>query len=195
MTEVGGVVRFDSRGQAEEIFLGDRRYQTWLPFDKGVRQLSRRLLSNDGSPFSRLDRHSQERGLLEEMRVVRNAIAHRSSSAQRELKPLVENLHRGRKNAAGLLEHSQQGTTRQEYYVVGARQVAAALSAKTADDARLLLSPEDPYQAGSKATAGRYRCDRCNKTHRIRAQVAKLPKCSTCAKMNVRGGTTWSRLY
>lgn len=194
IADAGGVVAFSNREQAEEIFLGGRSHQVWLPFEKGIRPLASRLLAHDGRPFSRLDRHSHELGVLNEVRIVRNAIAHRSASAQKELAPMVADLRRGRKNAAGILEHTQQGVSKQEQYSTAVRRIATALASPDERQAQLYLAPEDPYRTQSKAPTGVYRCDRCQGTHRIRARVASLPKCPRCKARQEKGETSWRRV-
>jgi hypothetical protein len=64
---------------ARRIVAGDRPYADWLPI-RHTTNRARKLLS-EGRPFDRLSKVDSR--VLEQMRVVRNAVAHQSSHANR----------------------------------------------------------------------------------------------------------------
>ncbi|WP_143055106.1 zinc ribbon domain-containing protein [Nocardioides luteus] len=201
ISDSGGVVNFSDREQAEEILTGGNQYLIWLPFDKngkGVLPLAKRLLK-DGRPFTRIERHKDELDTLEELRIVRNAIAHRSSSARAALEPFVTHLRQRRRTAAGLLEQVRQGQSQYESYSATVRQIGVALASAEDALARKFLSPERPYAPKANAPTGRYRCTRCAKRHQIRAKTAALPACPVCRKGRAKGqpkvAQEWDRVY
>lgn len=187
-----GLVTFTDRSQAEMVLLGGRDYLKWLPYGDGVRNLAARLLYQ-GRPFHRLDRHTYELDMLEEIRRVRNAIAHESASAQGKIGTLTAGLRPRRRHPAGLLQSVQQGSTSLSIYTRSVLQIARALANSDETAAQNGLSPERPYDRSGYAPRGLYECTTCRKRHRITRATAALPSCSACASSHARGG--WQRIY
>lgn len=77
---IRGLVSIESDVVARGVLRGDRAYVDWLPFDKFTRKRARAFFSG-GEPFETLDRAHVR--ALERASVLRNAIAHKSGSAQR----------------------------------------------------------------------------------------------------------------
>jgi hypothetical protein len=73
------LVRTGSDVTARRIVAGDRPYADWLPIDHTAKR-AKKLLSG-GRPFDRLSKVDTQ--VLEQMRIVRNAVAHKSSYATR----------------------------------------------------------------------------------------------------------------
>lgn len=190
-----GLVTFSDRQQADMVLRGGRRdYLTWLPWADGVRGLAERLLM-DGHPFNRLDRHDDELDVLEEMRLLRNAIAHEGSSAQNKITHLTGPMRARRRHPAGVLQDVQQGTLRLSVYSDEVRKIAAALTMTDDVSARNSLSPEKPYSAGAKPGLGTYECTRCRSHHVMRRKSDPLPNCQTCRRAHTKGFRGWRRMY
>lgn len=76
------LVETSSEVTARRIVAGDRRYVDWLPIEHTTRR-ARHLLS-EGRPFDRLLPVDTE--VLEKMRIIRNAVAHKSNHASRRFR-------------------------------------------------------------------------------------------------------------
>jgi hypothetical protein len=190
-----GAVQFKDRGQAEDVLLAGRAYLDWLPFDRHVAPLGERLLT--GSPFSRLDRHPQEKRALDEISVVRNAIAHESGSARKKFAPLANGLRPRRRTPAGLLQDVRQGVSVNVHYSTQLRLLVRALTVPTTKAAKALLSPESPHAQGATPGKGTYACMACGTRTTLTAAKQALPPCVVCraaAGGKAKGGH-WRRRY
>lgn len=188
----GGGVTFKDRAQAEAILLSGSSYLSWLPFDKHVVPRGDRLLVE--SPFSRLKRQKIETDQLENVRVIRNAIAHESGTAKSSFSPLAANLRPGRRTPAALLQDLQQGDTRHVIYSTQLRVIARALAAPSLKDAKQLLTPETPYDRGTKPPRGVYACKTCTATMTISARKPALTRCPVCFAAR-RPAKQYERVY
>lgn len=65
---------------ARRIVAGDRSYVDWLPYDRHTRKRAKAYFSK-GLPFSRISKQSLQR--LEQVSLIRNAIAHESTHSRR----------------------------------------------------------------------------------------------------------------
>ena len=189
-----GVVTFSDRAQAEAVLLGGRDFLRWLPLDTGAIPRAH-LVLEQGHPFDRLERHPQESATLDEMRLLRNAIAHDSGSARAKVAALTAGLRPRRRHPAGLLQDVQQGVTQHSNYSTVVRLVAAALAEPDDVRARNSLSPEKPYSSGAAPGPGRYECTRCRRRTTIRSKRQELFKCSACQRAHVKGQKEWRRIY
>ena len=194
LPDVEGKVVFSSRAQAEHILVGSRDYIKWLRYEEGVRPLADRLLQ-EGRPFDRLDRRDAELEILNEIRIVRNAIAHDSAQARARVEPLTSGLRPRRRHPAGYLQDVQQGVTQQLRYSTWVRQIATALAGHDDVVARNSLRPERPYQAKANVPKGVYECTLCRTQLRVRRSKERLPKCSTCTGARTKGNRGWQRIY
>lgn len=188
-----GAVKFARRAQAELILADGRPYIDWLPFDRTVER-GRRLLI--GSPFDRLNRQ-HERAHLNELAVVRNAIAHDSGSAKEKFKPLAAHLRPGRRTPAGLLQSTVQGDSMYVVYSTRVRTIARALSAQSVRDAKSFLGPEAPYLEGDSPAAGKYACFVCTSENQVSRRAPTLPRCMTCVARGsgAKVKSKWVRMY
>lgn len=93
---------------ARELLLRERRFIDWLPFTVAEERAG--VFFRGGEPFSRLS--SQQKEPFERLRVVRNALAHRSDHALRqfERKLLSRHVPAAQQNPAGWLRGSHTGT-------------------------------------------------------------------------------------
>ena len=73
-------VTFKSPIIAREIVFGGRNYVDWLPFDQTEKRA--KAFFRNGMPFTSLVK--QDRGQIDKLIAVRNAIAHRSAHSQRQ---------------------------------------------------------------------------------------------------------------
>ncbi len=83
------------------------------------------------------------------------------------------------------------------HYGTQVRVIARALTVPTVRDAKMLLSPERPYERGAMPGKGSYECAACGNGHSVRGVGQKLPSCDSCVLDAVRGKkkTLWRRLY
>jgi hypothetical protein len=85
------LVTVKSRRVAHGIIRGERPYVDWLPYRDRTKPRANSFFSL-GKPFSMLSSGSHE--ALEDMRIIRNALAHESKSAVSKFqKRLVDGLH------------------------------------------------------------------------------------------------------
>jgi len=189
-----GLATFASRAQAEQILIEPGRFLRWLPWDIGVKVSAERMLV-DGLPFSRLERHDAEKELLEEARVLRNAIAHAGVSATSKASKYTRAMPAGRRHIAGYLQQQIQGQTRQEILVDNFRSIGRSLIEPTAVAAQAYLSPERPYESGSQPGLGTFRCTRCQNRQVVRAKAGKLPFCLACRASGIRQKSQWRRVW
>lgn len=195
MPDAGGAVTFRDRVHAEEVLLGGRQYLDWMPFDLHTIPRGKRLLIE--SPFSRLERHPDERAFLRELIVVRNAIAHESGTARTKFQSLTTGLRPRRRTPAGLLQDVRQGSSVLSDYSTQLRVIVKALAAPTARDSKRLLSPENPYEQGAAAGKGRFQCVTCGAVTVMSANRSTLPACAVCTPIAVSRirKTRWRRQY
>lgn len=186
-----GIVKFADRAQAELIIIDRGKYLTWLPWDRGIQINAARYLV-DGLPFSRIERHDDERALLEESRLLRNAIAHASSSAMKSVHRFTSSMPVRRRTVAGYLQASSQGATRADVLMNNFRAVASALTRPTTVEAKKFLSPERPYSTGDTPGQGLFLCLRCRMRHVVRGTRSALPGCSQC---NGNRKAAWQRQW
>lgn len=185
------LVQFQSRAQFEQIVIAGRQYLKWLPFKEGVMSTAGRFLSG-GVPFDRLIWSTAEQALLENARVLRNAISHRTESANVKTIPLIESLPARRRTIAGYLLTSAQGRTHFKMLTTNFHAVARALVEPDPKSARQYLSPEAPHDAGKKAGAGTFRCTNCGHKHQTGRKAVALPGCVACKR---KKRTKWERVW
>jgi hypothetical protein len=115
------LAHFLSSEAADAIVRSGKKYIDWLPFERHTMERSRVYFEN-GEPFDRLS--VAERRVLEELGLLRNALAHQSAhSLSRFHKVFVEGraLPTSQSTPAGYLRGDQSlGTTRLSYYLLGA---------------------------------------------------------------------------
>lgn len=115
---VSQLAQFSSIRSAEQIVRDGKKYIDWLPYDRHTLGRSK-LYFNDGLPFTRLT--PAQRGLLDELGVLRNALAHQSAhSLKRFEAEFVEGaaLPSWQSTPAGYLRGDHAlGTTRLEHYL------------------------------------------------------------------------------
>ena len=115
-TGVTARVSFRSSQIARDIMLGgERKYLDWFPYNK-TEQRAKAFLRG-GQPFTRLS--STQRNKLDDIIVIRNAIAHKSSHSKKKFQNLVNSLplHPREKTPAGFLRSRiDVNTTRYQFY-------------------------------------------------------------------------------
>lgn len=97
-----------SHAVARELIIGDRKYIDWLPYSQTLSRA--KLFFRSGEPFTRLS--GTEKLPFERLRIVRNALAHRSEHArflfERQL--LSSGLPAWQRQPSGWLRGSHAGT-------------------------------------------------------------------------------------
>jgi hypothetical protein len=187
-------VIFESREQAQQIFLATQSYINWMPYEKGAQKFTRRAYKS-GSPFARLRRQPDEQSVLKEISSLRNAIAHQSRHSLREVEHLTKPMRPRRRNVAGYLQNRVQGSTQFSLHATSIRRVASALAASDVKTAKTIwLSPETGYKATDAPGSGRFLCVGCGNTKTIRSNTEKLKRCTRCnARRRLQLG--WRRDY
>jgi len=115
----GVVVRvsFNSSQVARDVMLGgERKYLDWLPYSRTEKRAKAFL--RGGRPFTRLS--SGDKRVLEEMLIIRNAIAHKSPHARKRFQEFASNfplISRERTPAGFLRSKIDPTTTRYQFYV------------------------------------------------------------------------------
>ncbi|MHA6742587.1 hypothetical protein [Rhodococcus erythropolis] len=193
ITDCVPFTKFESRENAERVFMGGKAYLDWLPYDRHSQKISK-LAFADGIPFSRLDRQPVEKKLLDDMSVLRNAIAHQSTQALTRASGLTSNMRPRRRHVAGYLQDKVQGDTRYSLLTTSMRSIALALSAHDTYTARRYLNPERAWAINSSPGIGKYECTICRKTNRLRSKKAELPRCSDCRTAG-RSQKEWRKIY
>ena len=80
------LIAVSSDSVAHSVVSGDRTYADWLPYKRYTNRRARSFFSS-GKPFTTLEKPDVE--ALDESLVLRNAIAHRNSSALRAFQKLL----------------------------------------------------------------------------------------------------------
>lgn len=124
------LVTVQSDATAYAIVSGDRSYVDWLPYRRFTTRRAEAFFAS-GRPFTDLDK--SDVAVLEESAVVRNAIAHQSSSALRQFREkLVQGkaLPPNQQRPAGYLRGTHTiGQTRMNHLLSRVVQVMSKLSA------------------------------------------------------------------
>lgn len=184
----------DTRDKARLVYFPRQTYLTWLPFSENARQISKRVYAS-GSPFDRLTRQSDELRVLSSFTKLRNAIAHQSRHALKEVEPFTQPLRPRRRIVSEYLQVTTQSRTQFSDYCTRIRAIAAALSAPDTPSAKIILTPEDPYRQDESPGRGRYRCVICGHSRNIRSNQEKLPRCAQCKRREIRQKSNWQRIY
>lgn len=133
----------------------------------------------DGSPFSRLDYRSEDKTLLNEWIVVRNAIAHSSGPARQKFVDLASMkkypFQRPANYLTSILGNEQEG----EIALARIRALATALTCDTEAEADPHLLPERDLNQADSPKAGKYSCKACGSLRTL-TEGMKLGSCSNC---------------
>lgn len=133
----------------------------------------------DGNPFSRLDYRTQDRVLLTEWIVVRNAIAHSSGPARQNFVALAtQKRYPSRRPAdylTSILGQEQEG----EIALARIRALATALTCHTESEADTHLLPERDFKPTDSPKAGLYTCKACGHARSL-DEGTKLGSCLNC---------------
>lgn len=112
---------------AMHILLQGRGYMTWLPYDSTEQRAQ--VYLKDGRPFS--DVGTADKGAMNSITTIRNAIAHQSLHALKQFQDKVIGnlpLLRGERNPAGFLRSQlRPGQSRFEFYVAELGRIATAI--------------------------------------------------------------------
>lgn len=107
---------FKSSVVARDILLGgEKKYLDWLPYDKTERRAQSYF--RGGAPFTRFT--SFEKKIIEEILLIRNAVAHESTHSHNRFKQFVDGLplaSREKTPAGFLRSYIDQQTTRFQFY-------------------------------------------------------------------------------
>lgn len=175
-------------------------YLDWLPYkDRTLSRAGKYLL--DGGPFPRLAYRRVELGALDDLTVLRNAAAHRSTKAINAFTALcAKNRYPSRRPADYLLS-LRQGAPEILHMLARLERVAEGLAATTDVAAAAYLEPEDQFQHDGKSPVGTYECTTCAavKTLTSAAPIGlcsncgSKTKCSACGRRDV-SSPPWRRL-
>jgi hypothetical protein len=184
LNDVQPLLTFSARTQAEAVTRGtDRVFSSWSKM-KDVMPRAESFLK-DGRPFSRLRGRDRDLDVLSSGLRIRNAIAHRSSSAREQFSRLqLVGLAPSRRTPAGYLQQLVGTTSRHETLVNAYGRIANALAAPKLGAAERFLQQESPYDSGQKAPIGEYVCLVCGLTIR---GGRSLPRCAGCAPCTTCG--------
>jgi ribosomal protein S14 len=186
-------VTFINRDQANLIFFNDKSYVNWMPYPRGARKISRAAFVS-GSPFDRLENQRRENDVLLEFTNLRNAIAHRSQHALKQIEHLTKPMKPRRRHAAGYLQSRSSGMSKFSSYATDIRIIAAALASPNVAQAKQRLSPEEPYGTSEKPGPGKYECATCGISRTLQSPKKKIGICKICLRRNVNQ-IGWRRTY
>ncbi len=176
------LIRFQSLSQAEAAVPALQRsaFLRWLDWDELSGRAS--LFLHAGRPFSRLRHRSADRGLLKRVRVVRNAIAHRSRRARTDfLGILPATTAPAHRTTAAYLQSAVGGETQHGLVLTELKRLASGLAALTDDRARQYLAVEDDIDSGGRPGRGTYECVSCGRVERLRSKEHRLLACPKCS--------------
>ena len=127
-TDVVVRVLFNSSQVARDVVLGgERRYLDWFPYNRTEKRAKAFL--RGGRPFTQLS--AAEKKVLEEMLIIRNAIAHKSPHARKRFQAFVTNfplISRERTPAGFLRSKISMTTTRFQFYAFEMVRIIQLLS-------------------------------------------------------------------
>lgn len=191
LPDSSALVDLADRDKAQAILTLNRPFVKWLPWNEGVARLAP-LLLHEGGPFDRMARSTIEKSMLDEARLLRNAVAHDSGSAKAAVTARLATLPPRRKSVAWyLMSTPSAGMTRFEGHVVNIGAVARCLTASDVASAHRVLIDERPYLSGESAPRGTYRCERANHHHRVTRKNESLPACSACRAPKSKWQRQW----
>jgi hypothetical protein len=127
LREVTARVAFKSSMVARDVLLGgEKKYLDWLPYDKAEKRAQ--AYFRGGFPFTKFT--STEKKTIEEMLIIRNAIAHESSYSYNRFQKFVSGLPltpREKTSAGFLRSHIDPTTTRFQFYVADMARMITSL--------------------------------------------------------------------
>jgi hypothetical protein len=199
----GAVIAVSTREEADLLLLtaGARRekYLSWLPLDRTLDLAETFLL--ESHPFDRLRYRQTEKRAVDELTIVRNAVAHPSDHARAEFVILARSKGYPTIRAADYLLSTRGGNQEILLLMTRVELIAAGLAAASDLDADGILEAESQFQAQAKAPKGLFECVRCG-NQVVQAARGKLgacrscepiEACSCCGKMPTPT-TTWRRV-
>jgi hypothetical protein len=138
----------------------ETEYLTWLP--PSVIFARAEKFFRFGRPFSRLAYRPQAVRGLQQLTIVRNAVAHPSQTAQRKFEQMSKDQGYRVVRAADFLLSQRDGNTELEHLIALVRAIGNALAEPAEQDAETFLGPERRFQSGETSVPpGIYSCDKC----------------------------------
>jgi hypothetical protein len=156
----------------------DLSYVSWLPSSRFLGAADRYL--HPGNPFDWLKYRQIEVVALNELVILRNAVAHPDSDAMEKFAKLAGQRGYPSDRVARFLLSTRAGDYEVLQYIVRLEQVARALTSPTEYDAAAFLEPEPPFSSANKAPAGEYVCSREGHPY-SHPVVGNLPACQQCS--------------
>jgi len=189
LVDVSPSIHVATRAHAGMLTSGsDRSHTSWSRMQEVMARAE--TLLQGGRPFSRLQNRRQDLAVLTSGLKVRNAIAHRSSSAREQFFKLpLSGLAPGRKTPAGYLQQLVGLSSRHETLLNTYARIAKALAAPRERAAVPFLQEESPYDSGQRGPCGEYACLKCGTAMRIPPRGGKLARCSTCSQPCITCGS------
>jgi hypothetical protein len=163
-------------------------YLAWLPIHHSLDRAGQFL--HDGAPFSRIGSRSWATDRLNVASAVRNAVAHKSSSARKRF----EDATSARYDSPGEYLAAQLGEGSVcDGFLADFVRFGQALCVSEAE-AGALLGPEDPYPTGKKLEPGAYRCSGCGTEYVLSRKGALAcsvcdPPCGACGAITSQAAT------
>lgn len=154
-----------------------KQWSSWLPYDTLLSTADSYLLGNH--TFSRLRYRSAEKQGLSELSIVRNAVAHPSDYAGRELAKLSTQRRYSVSRPADYLRSHRGGISEVLLLLTNVTVVASAIMAPSELEADKLLSAEGSFSSEQSGPSGSYECLRCQ-SKIAHGSIGKLGECTQC---------------
>lgn len=177
--EVDRLVAPEDRTTAYSIIGLDLRregqYVTWLPVSLAYERAAH--VFRLGRPFSRLVYRPGISQGVNELIVLRNAVAHPSQRAFQKFVELAGQRNYHVERAADFLLAQREARSEFEHLASLIRAVARALAEPTEADVEAILGPERLFSSAERRVPpGKYRCSSCGAVVHLKS-VGELPLC------------------
>lgn len=178
----GGIIQISSRAEAELLLLAtpDRvlPFVSWLPVPR-LLEAADRFLQPD-HPFGRLRYRQTETTALNDLHIVRNAVAHPDSPAMDKFRKLAASRNYTVQRPADYLRARRAGQFELLLSLTRLEVVGDGLSTTDEKAADAILEPESPFNADQKAPVGTYVCTRCGHRISLAVEGAAPGRCPAC---------------
>lgn len=187
-----GVKPVMSLGSEAEVELllyrfGSRRerYLDWLPFGQTLERA--RALLVDAAPFSWIEYRRVELRALNELSILRNAIAHPSDYAYERFVHLANEKTYPSGRPGEYLLSARGGELEVLLMLTRIELTATGLAAQDVATADNILEPEEPFFLQQRCPPGLYYCEGCGGQRELQVEQV-IGRCDVCGSVSVCPG-------
>lgn len=152
----------------------------WISFTKVQEMLA--VADNylkPGHAFDRIRYRNDDRQAIEDLRILRNAVAHPSEAAEREFRQLAARKRYQAARPAAYLLSKSSGVEEVRLLLARIRDIGTGLLERDPGKLENYFQPERSISGVEKAAAGDYECASCGNA-RMLANAGKLGTCDAC---------------